>query len=247
MGLKLTVINKVKMMTTPHIEASSGEFAKTVLMPGDPLRAKLIAETFLDDVKCVTQVRNVLGYTGTYKGKPISVMASGMGVPSISIYAFELYNSYGVEEIIRIGSCGSIHDDIKLGDIVIGMAASTDSNVNRTRFNQWDFAACADYGLLSQVVDTSKRLNKKVTVGNIFTADLFYTPQPEVFATMEKLGILAVEMEAAGLYGVAAECGKKALTVLTVSDHIKTGESMSSEARQNSFKDMMELTLESIL
>ena len=234
-------------MTTPHISANSGEFAKTVLMPGDPLRAKLIAETFLENAKCVTSVRNVLGYTGTYKGKPISVMASGMGIPSISIYASELFNSYGVEEIIRIGSCGSIRDDIQLGDIVVGMAASTDSNVNRTRLNQWDFAACANFELLSKVVETAKVSNKKISVGNIFTADLFYTPQPEVFATMEKLGILAVEMEAAGLYGVAAECGKKALTVLTVSDHIKTGEAMTAEERQTSFKDMMTLTLESIL
>ncbi|NQY63036.1 MAG: purine-nucleoside phosphorylase [Alteromonadaceae bacterium] len=233
-------------MATPHIEANSDEFAKTVLMPGDPLRAKLIAETFLDDVKCVNQVRNVLGYTGTYQGKPVSVMASGMGVPSISIYATELFTQYGVEEIIRIGSCGSVHDDIQLGDIVVGMAASTDSNVNRGRFHQWDFAACADFGLLSQVVETAKRCNTKISVGNIFTADLFYTPQPEAFATMEKLGILAVEMEAAGLYGVAAECGKKALTVLTVSDHIKSGKKMTANERQNSFKDMMRLTLDSL-
>lgn len=233
-------------MATPHIEANSGQFAKTVLMPGDPLRAKFIAETFLEDIECVNRVRNVLGYTGTYKGKPVSVMASGMGVPSISIYATELYTQFGVEEIIRIGSCGSVHDDIQLGDIVIGMAASTDSGVNRSRFHQWDFAACADFGLLSQVVETAKQSNIKIKVGNIFTADLFYTPQPEAFATMEKLGILAVEMEAAGLYGVAAECGKKALTVLTVSDHIKTGKNMTANERQTSFKDMMLLTLDSL-
>ncbi|NQY37617.1 MAG: purine-nucleoside phosphorylase [Alteromonadaceae bacterium] len=233
-------------MATPHIEANSGQFAKTVLMPGDPLRAKFIAETFLEDIECVNRVRNVLGYTGTYKGKPVSVMASGMGVPSISIYATELYTQFGVEEIIRIGSCGSVHDDIQLGDIVIGMAASTDSGVNRSRFHQWDFAACADFGLLSQVVETAKQSNIKIKVGNIFTADLFYTPQPEAFATMEKLGILAVEMEAAGLYGVAAECGKKALTVLTVSDHIKTGKNMTANERQTSFKDMMILTLDSL-
>ena len=234
-------------MPTPHIEAQAGEFAETVLMPGDPLRAKFIADNFLDDAKCITQVRNMLGYTGTYKGKRVSVMGSGMGVPSISIYATELYKDYGVEKIIRIGSCGAVRDDIKIRDIVIGMAASTDSNVNRQRFHNVDFAACADFSLLKSVVDTAEKLGKPVHVGNIFTADLFYTPQPEMFATMEKYGTLAVEMEAAGLYGVAAEYGKKALTVLTVSDHIKTGEKTTSEERETTFKDMMELTLESVL
>lgn len=234
-------------MATPHIEAVLGDFAETVLMPGDPLRAKFIAENFLDDAKCVTRVRNMFGYTGTYKGKPISVMGSGMGVPSISIYATELYKDYGVESIIRIGSCGAVRDDIKVHDVVVGMSASTDSNVNRMRFNQCDFAATADFSLLQRVANTAQKLNQKVHIGNIFTADLFYTPQPEMFALMEKYGILAVEMEAAGLYGVAAEYGKKALTVLTVSDHIKTGEKMTADERQTSFKAMMELTLESIL
>lgn len=234
-------------MSTPHISANVGEFAETVLMPGDPLRAKFIADNFLDDVECVTKVRNMLGYTGMYKGKKISVMGSGMGIPSISIYATELYKDYGVENIIRIGSCGAVSDDIKIRDIVIGMAASTDSNVNRQRFNQCDFAATADFSLLQRVVNTAERLKQKIQVGNIFTADLFYTPQPEMFAMMEKYGILAVEMEAAGLYGVAAEYGKKALTVLTVSDHIKSGEQTTSDERENTFKDMMKLTLESVL
>jgi purine-nucleoside phosphorylase len=174
-------------------------------------------------------------------------MGSGMGIPSVSIYATELYKDYGVESIIRIGSCGAVRDDIKVRDIVIGMAASTDSNVNRQRFHNVDFAACADFSLLKSVVDTAERLNQDVRVGNIFTADLFYTPQPEMFATMEKYGILAVEMEAAGLYGVAAEYGKKALTVLTVSDHIKTGEQTTADERETTFKDMMELTLESLI
>ena len=234
-------------MATAHIEANNGDFAKTVLMPGDPLRAKYIAENFLDDAKCVTRVRNMFGYTGTYKGKPVSVMGSGMGVPSISIYATELYKDYGVENIIRIGSCGAVRDDIKIRDIVIGMSASTDSNVNRSRFNGYDFAATADFDLLHKVVKTAEKTNKNVRVGNIFTADLFYTPQPEMFALMEKYGILAVEMEAAGLYGVAAEYGKKALTVLTVSDHIKTGEQTTADERETTFKDMMELTLDSLL
>jgi len=234
-------------MATAHIEANNGDFAKTVLMPGDPLRAKYIAENFLDDAKCVTRVRNMFGYTGTYKGKPVSVMGSGMGVPSISIYATELYKDYGVESIIRIGSCGAVRDDIKVRDIIVGMSASTDSNVNRSRMNGCDFAASADFGLLHKVVTTAEKTGKKIRVGNIFTSDLFYTPQPEMFALMEKYGILAVEMEAAGLYGVAAEYGKKALTVLTVSDHIKTGEQTTADERETTFKDMMELTLDSLL
>ncbi len=189
----------------------------------------------------------MLGYTGTYKGQPISVMGSGMGIPSISIYATELYKDYGVENIIRIGSCGAVRDDIKVRDIIVGMAASTDSNVNRMRMNQCDFAATANFDLLQKVANTADKLNQKIQVGNIFTADLFYTPQPEMFALMEKYGILAVEMEAAGLYGVAAEYGKKALCVLTVSDHIKTGESMTADERETTFKEMMKLTLESVL
>ncbi|MDO7083486.1 purine-nucleoside phosphorylase [Pseudocolwellia sp. AS88] len=234
-------------MATPHIEAAADDFAKTVLMPGDPLRAKYIADNFLENVKCVTRVRNMFGYTGTYKGQPISVMGSGMGIPSISIYATELYKDYGVENIIRIGSCGAVRDDIKVRDIIVGMAASTDSNVNRMRMNQCDFAATANFELLQKVANTADKLKQKIQVGNIFTADLFYTPQPEMFALMEKYGILAVEMEAAGLYGVAAEYGKKALCVLTVSDHIKTGESMTADERETTFRDMMELTLESVL
>jgi len=234
-------------MATAHIEANAGDFAKTVLMPGDPLRAKYIAENFLDDAKCVTRVRNMFGYTGSYKGKPVSVMGSGMGIPSISIYATELYKDYGVESIIRIGSCGAVRDDIKLRDIIVGMAASTDSNVNRSRLNGCDFAVTADFELLYNVVKTAEKTGKNIRVGNIFTSDLFYTPQPEMFALMEKYGILAVEMEAAGLYGVAAEYGKKALTVLTVSDHIKTGEQTTADERETTFKDMMELTLDSLL
>lgn len=234
-------------MTTPHIEANIGDFAETVLMPGDPLRAKFIAENFLDNAKCVTRVRNMFGYTGTYKGKRISVMGSGMGIPSISIYATELYKDYNVENIIRIGSCGAVRDDIQVRDVIVGMAASTDSNVNRQRLNGVDFAATANYELLAKVVNTANSLGKKVNVGNIFTADLFYTPQPEMFGLMEKYGILAVEMEAAGLYGVAAEYGKKALCVLTVSDHIKTGKQTTADEREKTFSDMMEITLESVL
>ncbi|WP_371379151.1 purine-nucleoside phosphorylase [Thalassotalea aquiviva] len=234
-------------MATPHIAAKNGDIAETVLMPGDPLRAKVIADTFLENPVCFNTVRNMFGYTGTYKGKRVSVMGSGMGIPSASIYATELYKDYGVEKIIRIGSCGAVLPDVKVMDLIIGMGASTDSGVNRSRFDGYDLAAIADYGLLKNVVTAAEKLNKPIRIGNIFSADLFYTPKPELFDTMIKLGILGVEMEAAGLYGVAAEYGKKALCVLTVSDHIKTGESLSAELRQTSFTDMMEVTLESIL
>jgi len=234
-------------MSTPHISANSNAFAETVLMPGDPLRAKFIADNFLDNATLITKVRNMLGYTGTYKGEKISVMGSGMGIPSMSIYATELYKDYGVENIIRIGSCGAVRDDINIRDIIVAMAASTDSNVNRQRFKQCDFAATADFSLLHNMVNTANRLDQKIQVGNVFTADLFYTPQPEMFGVMEQYGILAVEMEAAGLYGVAAEYGKKALAVLTVSDHIKTGEQTTADERESTFKDMMALTLESTL
>ena len=231
-------------MATPHINAQAGDFAKTVIMPGDPLRAKYIAETFLEDSRCVTSVRNMLGFTGHYQGKPVSVMGSGMGVPSISIYATELYKDFGVESIIRVGSCGAVRDDIKLRDVIIGMGASTDSNVNRSRFKGYDFAAIADYELLTRAVTAAKNQGINAKVGNVFTADLFYTPAPEMFRTMEKYGILAVEMEAAGLYGVAAEYGKKALAIFTVSDHIKTGEQTTAEERQLTFNDMIKIALD---
>jgi purine-nucleoside phosphorylase len=232
-------------MATPHIDAKKGDFAKTVLMPGDPLRAKYIADNYLENVKQVTSVRNMFGYTGTYKGKEISVMGSGMGIPSACIYATELYNEYDVENIIRIGSCGAVRDDVNVRDVIIAMAASTDSKCNRQRFEGHDFAACADFDLLKKVVDTAEKLDQPVRVGNIFSADLFYTPNPEMFKTMENMGVLAVEMEAAGLYGVAASLNKKAMCVLTVSDHIKTGEVTTAQERQNTFNDMMILTLES--
>ncbi|MDN3651190.1 purine-nucleoside phosphorylase [Thalassotalea ponticola] len=234
-------------MATPHIEAKEGEIADTVLLPGDPLRAKFIAENFIDNPVQFNGVRNMLGFTGTYKGKRVSVMGSGMGIPSASIYATELYKFYNVENIIRIGSCGAVRDDVNVRDVVIGMGASTDSKCNRMRFNGHDFAAIADYGLLKRVVDAAGNLNIDVKVGNIFSADLFYAPDFEFFHTMAKHGILGVEMEAAGLYGAAAEYGKKALCVATVSDHIIRGEELSSADRQTTFKDMMIMTLESLL
>ncbi|HIF9396915.1 TPA: purine-nucleoside phosphorylase [Photobacterium damselae] len=231
-------------MATPHINAEFGDFAETVLMPGDPLRAKFIAETYLEDAKEVCNVRNMFGYTGTYKGHKISVMGHGMGIPSCSIYVHELIKDFGVKNVIRIGSCGAVHDDVKLMDVIIGMGASTDSKVNRIRFNNHDFAAIADFHLLETTVNQARSQNVPVRVGNVFSADLFYSPEVDLFDKMEKLGILGVDMEAAGIYGVAAELGAKALTILTVSDHIKRGEKLSSEDRQKSFNDMMNVALE---
>lgn len=230
-------------MATPHINAPEGAFAPTVLMPGDPLRAKHIAETFLTDPVCVNTVRNMFGYTGTYKGKPVSVLGSGMGVPSMSIYATELVKFYGVKNIIRIGSCGALPLDVKVRDVVIGMGASTDSSVNRNRLGGLDFAAMASFELLEKAVAAARSKNINVKVGNVFTSDLFYNPSETLFDTLQKYGVLAVEMEAAGLYGVAAEYGINALAIFTVSDHIRTGEALSAELRQTSFNEMVEVAL----
>lgn len=231
-------------MATPHINAPEGAFAETVLMPGDPLRAKHIADTFLQNVECVNTVRNMFGYTGTYQGKKVSVLGSGMGIPSMSIYATELVKFYGVKNIIRIGSCGGLPLDVKVRDVVIAMGASTDSNVNRNRLGgNLDFAALADYGLLERAVAAARAKSIDVKVGNLFTSDLFYNPDPTLFDRLEKYGVLGVEMEAAGLYGVAAEFGIKALAIMTVSDHIRTGEALSAELRQTSFNEMVEIAL----
>lgn len=234
-------------MATPHINAQLGDFAETVLMPGDPLRAKFIAETYLEDVKQVCDVRNMFGYTGTYKGKKVSVMGHGMGIPSCCIYVHELIAEYGVKNVIRVGSCGAVRDDVKLMDVVIGMGASTDSKVNRIRFSNHDFAAIADFELLETAVAQARAQKVDVKVGNIFSADLFYTPEPEIFEKMKKLGILGVDMEAAGIYGVAADLGARALTILTVSDHILRGEKLSAEDRQKSFHEMMQVALETAI
>ena len=234
-------------MATPHINAKDGAFAETVLMPGDPLRAKYIAETYLENAELVTDVRNMFGYTGYYQGQRISVMGHGMGIPSCSIYTKELITEYGVKNIIRIASCGAVRADVKVRDVIIGMGASTDSKVNRMRFKDHDFAAIADYGLLRNAVTAAENLGIAVKVGNVFPADLFYTPDPSMFDVMDKYGILGVEMEAAGIYGVAAEYGAKALAICTVSDHIKNGEQTTSEERQNTFNDMMKIALDSVL
>ncbi|NLK28513.1 MAG: purine-nucleoside phosphorylase [Clostridiales bacterium] len=229
---------------TPHNAAKAGEIAKTVLMPGDPLRAKFVAETYLQDVVCFNQVRNMLGYTGTYKGKRISVMGGGMGMPSIGIYSYELYHYYDVDNIIRIGSAGGISDNVKLRDVVIGMGASTNSNYAAQYKLPGTFAPIADFDLLRKAVQTAERLNIKTVVGNILSSDTFYSDDKDANDLWRKMNILAVEMEAAALYMNAARAGKKALCILTISDHIYTGEALSAEDRQLTFRDMMEIALE---
>ncbi|MFO7608802.1 MAG: purine-nucleoside phosphorylase [Candidatus Krumholzibacteriia bacterium] len=233
-------------MSTPHINAKPGDFAEAVLMPGDPQRAEHIATTFLADVRRVTDVRNVWGYTGTWRGRPVSVMAHGMGIPSCSIYATELVREYGVKTLVRVGSCGTVLPDVKLGDVIIAMGASTDSKVNRVRFRGHDFAALADFGLVERAVAAARAAQVPVRVGNVFSADLFYSPEPELFDVLEKLGVLGVEMEAAGLYGVAAEEGVRALTLVTVSDHIRRGEHLTPEERRTSFAAMIGVALDTV-
>ena len=233
-------------MPTPHISAEKGQFAEAVLLPGDPLRAQYIAENFLTDAELVTSVRNMLGFTGTYNGHRVSVMGTGMGIPSASIYATELITEYDVERLVRVGSCGGIGTDVKIRDVVIATGACTDSLVNRTRYANWDFAAIADFGLAKAAVDAAEAGGFNVKVGNVHSADLFYNPADNAFDVMEAMGVLAVEMEAAGLYGVAAEKGARALTICTVSDHVQTGEATSSDERQTSFNSMIEIALDAL-
>ena len=234
-------------MATPHINAKPGDFADAVIMPGDPLRAKFIAENYLDEARQVNDVRNMLGFTGRYKGRPLSVLGHGMGIPSCSIYCSELVNSFGVKRLLRAGSCGAVSKKVRLRDIIIAMGACTDSKVNRVRFRGHDFAAIADYELLRTAVAHAERKRLSHHVGNVFSADLFYTPEPEMFELMEKYQVYGVEMEAAGIYGLAAEFGVKALTVCTVSDHVVSGERLSAQERESGFKDMIELILETAI
>ena len=233
-------------MATKHMNAAPGDFAETVLMPGDPLRAQYIAEKYLDGVRRVTDVRNMWGFTGEYKGSAVSVMAHGMGIPSVSIYCTELVTEYGVKRVIRVGSCGTSHPKVKLRDVLIAMGACTDSNVNRMRFGGYDFAPLATYSLVNKAVQAAEDLNVRYHVGNIFSADLFYTPDAEMFETMAKYDVLGVEMEAAGIYPIAAEHGVEALAVCTVSDDIRTGDALSSEERQTTFDEMILVALETV-
>jgi purine-nucleoside phosphorylase len=231
-------------MATPHISAAPGDFADVVLMPGDPLRARHISERFLEEARGVTSVRNMYGFTGTYRGRRVSVMGHGMGIPSLSIYATELVQTYGARVLIRVGSCGALHRDVKLRDVIVATGAGTDSKVNRLRMLDHDFPAVPDFTLARRAVEAAERRGRAVRAGPIFSSDLFYHPQAALNETLARMGILAVEMEVAGLYGIAAEKGVRALALLTVSDHIVTGEKLSPQERQTSFDEMIELALD---
>lgn len=227
-----------------HIGAKENDIANTVLLPGDPLRAKFIAENFLEDAVCYTEVRGMYGFTGTYKGKRVSVQGTGMGVPSISIYANELIQFYGVKNLIRIGTCGSMQEDIKMRDVILAMSASTDSNINKLRFNGADYAATASFELLKEAYDVAKKKGIEPKVGNVLTSDTFYNDDPDSWKLWAKFGVIAAEMETAGLYTLAAKFNVNALTILTVSDSIVSNEATTAEERQKTFTQMMEIALE---
>jgi purine-nucleoside phosphorylase len=229
-----------------HIGAKENEIAEIVLLPGDPLRAKYIAETFLEGATCYNEVRNMFGFTGTYKGKRISVQGTGMGVPSISIYANELLESYNAQTLIRVGTCGAIQKDVKVRDVILAMTSSTDSQINKLEFGGIDFAPHANFELLRNAYDAGVEKGLNLRVGNVFTADLFYNDHGDL-EKLAKYQVLAVEMETTALYTLAAKYGRKALSILTVSDHILTGEATSSEERQTTFNDMIEVALEAAI
>ncbi|WP_339893710.1 purine-nucleoside phosphorylase [uncultured Algibacter sp.] len=227
-----------------HIEAKKGEIAKTILLPGDPLRAKWIAESFLEQPVCFNKVRGMLGFTGSYQGKLVSVMGTGMGVPSISIYAHELITEYGVKNLIRVGSAGSYQKEVKIRDIVLAMAASSNSGLNELRFGGADYAPTANFELFQKAVEAAKSRNIPVKAGNIFTSDEFYADDFESYKKWSKFGVLCVEMETAGLYTVAAKHNVNALSILTIADSLVTGERTTSKERETTFKDMIEIALE---
>ncbi|QDX94455.1 purine-nucleoside phosphorylase [Brevibacillus laterosporus] len=230
-----------------HIEAKEGQIAESILLPGDPLRAKYIAETFLENPECFNNVRGMLGFTGTYKGKRVSVMGTGMGVPSISIYVHELINSYGVKNLVRVGTCGAIQKDVKVRDVIIAMSSSSDSAVNKVRFNDIDYAPTANFDLLKKAYDVATKRNMPTRVGNVFTSDSFYNDDATRMPKLAEYGVLAVEMETTALYTIAAKFGARALSVLTVSDHILTGEETTAMERQTTFNQMIEVALEAII
>lgn len=229
-----------------HIAARPGEIADTVLLPGDPLRAKWIAEAYLDDVTCYSQVRNMLGFTGTFRGRRISVQGTGMGQPSISIYVRELLAEYGVTTLLRVGSCGAMVESVAVRDLVVAMSACTDSGMNRLRFEGLEFAPTADFALLRTFVEKAEAVGAPLHVGSIFSADSFYFDRPELRDRLTEYGVLAVEMEAAALYTLAARFGARALAVCTASDHLVTGEETSAEERERTFGQMVELALATI-
>lgn len=227
-----------------HIEAKKGDIAETILLPGDPLRAKWIAETFLENPVCFNKVRNMFGYTGTYNGKKVSVMGTGMGVPSISIYTHELINEFGVKNLIRVGSAGSYQKEVKIRDVVLAMAASSNSGVNELRFGGADYAPTASFELFIKAVEIAKRKQIDIKAGNVFTSDEFYADDFESYKKWSKFGVLCVEMEAAGLYTVAAKHNVNALAILTISDSLVSGERTTSKERETTFKGMVEIALE---
>jgi purine-nucleoside phosphorylase len=231
-----------------HIGAQPGEIAERVLLPGDPMRAKWIAETYLEDPKCYTEVRGMLGFTGRWQGIPVSVQGSGMGMPSASIYTHELINEYGVKSVIRIGSCGALAMDLNLGDVIAAIGSATDSNMNRARFDGLvDYAPVADFGLLRTAVEVAERRAIPIRVGPILAADAFYTDRPDLYDTLADYGVLAVEMESAAIYTIAARYHAKALTILTVSDHIKRNEQMDSAQREKGFGSMVQIGLDTAI
>ena len=229
-----------------HINAKKSDIADTVLLPGDPLRAKYIAETFLEDVVQYNDVRNMFGYTGTYKGKRISVQGTGMGVPSISIYVTELMQEYDVQKLIRVGTCGAIQQDVHVRDVILAQSASTDSKMNEIIFNGLDYAPTANFDLLYKAYNAGKAAGLHIRVGNVFTTDMFYSEENQN-KKLARYGVLAIEMECAALYTIAAKLGRQALAVLTVSDHIITGEATTAEERQLTFNDMIVVALEAAI
>jgi purine-nucleoside phosphorylase len=232
---------------TPHIAAAEGDIAEAVLLPGDPLRAKFIAETFLESPRQYNAVRNMLGYTGTYRDLPVSVMGTGMGIPSASIYITELVRFYGARRLVRVGSCGGIATSVGMRDIILAVGANTDSGVNRARYHGWDFAATADLGLLMAAATAATNAGLEIHSGNVHSSDAFYNPTSDALATWQRMNVLAVEMEAAGLYAIAHEEGVRALAILTVSDHLVTQEETSADERERTFGDMVTLALESLV
>ncbi|QQX75787.1 MULTISPECIES: purine-nucleoside phosphorylase [Aequorivita] len=230
-----------------HIEAKKGEIAESVLLPGDPMRAKWIAETFLENAKCYNDVRGMLGYTGTFKGKPISVQGTGMGIPSALIYCHELINDYGVKNLIRVGSAGSYQKDINIRDIVIAMAASSTSGINNTRFVNCDYSPTADFDLFMKAALYAKNNNISIKAGNVLSSDQFYEDDFNSYKQWADFGVLCVEMEAAGLYTIAAKFNVKALAILTISDSLVTGEKTTADEREGSFSKMIEIALNTVL
>ncbi|MET7276900.1 purine-nucleoside phosphorylase [Kribbella sp. NPDC005582] len=230
-----------------HIAAEKGQIAPRVLFPGDPLRAKWIAETYLSDVICYTEIRNMFGFTGTYKGERISVQGSGMGQASASIYANELFAEYDVQTLIRVGTCGALTEDVRVRDVIVAMSASTDSQMNRLRFHGIDYAPTADYKLLRAAVDAAEAAGLNVHVGQVFSGDLFYNDRPDLVSRTAEYGVLGIEMEAAALYTLAAKFGRRALGIMTVSDHLITKEVTSAEERQTTFSEMITIALDAAI